>query len=199
MSELVNKIQFYLTKITQNKENSRFLIVLMDFLTFPMRLKTLFSEIIKRPKQDQKIFYDDKIKELLKCNICLDISNDAISTSCGHVYCYSCFKNCIQKNNICPVCRKETDEYRFIPIFQRNKTIKIRNEKMMNNVEFAALVMKFEELVKTSAEKRVEKSGYFQLKQSTTKFNFLRYFGKKFMLSAVVVGFFGFLYTVYRK
>ncbi|KAI8466993.1 MAG: hypothetical protein J3K34DRAFT_431869 [Monoraphidium minutum] len=37
------------------------------------------------------------------------------STTCGHVYCYTCIVNCIKVTRKCPSCRKALDQKKARP------------------------------------------------------------------------------------
>ena len=48
---------------------------------------------------------NQNINEEDNCAICLDNITNPTLTACGHLYCYECIKECLDKYKICPTCR----------------------------------------------------------------------------------------------
>ena len=44
--------------------------------------------------------------DMWKCSICLDEMVNPASTTCGHIFCEECIKQCIKTAKKCPQCRK---------------------------------------------------------------------------------------------
>jgi len=40
------------------------------------------------------------------CSICLEDITDGSVTTCGHIYCSECIKNCLKYKMLCPMCKK---------------------------------------------------------------------------------------------
>ena len=51
-----------------------------------------------------------EIPEELKCGVCFDILATPAVLECGHVFCYSCAQRWLDRNPICPTCRKRQDQ-----------------------------------------------------------------------------------------
>jgi hypothetical protein len=45
-------------------------------------------------------------EDMWKCSICLDEMVNPASTTCGHIFCEECIKQCIKTAKKCPQCRK---------------------------------------------------------------------------------------------
>eukprot|EP00457_Paulinella_chromatophora_P019688 gb/GEZN01021445.1/.p1 GENE.gb/GEZN01021445.1/~~gb/GEZN01021445.1/.p1 ORF type:complete len:173 (-),score=12.89 gb/GEZN01021445.1/:69-587(-) len=72
------------------------------------KLKTLISE---KDLQDE-ISQEEIVRQLklrLECPVCQDRIRHPASTTCGHIFCYSCARKWIDLNHSCPQCRKELD------------------------------------------------------------------------------------------
>ncbi|CAK7331765.1 unnamed protein product [Dovyalis caffra] len=66
----------------------------------------------KKARSDRRSVFD--------CNICLDMAQDPILTSCGHLFCWPCFYplSYIYTNvKECPVCMGEVTDTSIIPIY----------------------------------------------------------------------------------
>lgn len=60
----------------------------------------------------------EKIQEICKCSICLDLFNEPIVSSCGHVFCKNClsdyqFLGTDVRSKKCPICNKEMSSYSY--------------------------------------------------------------------------------------
>jgi hypothetical protein len=58
-------------------------------------------------------FEDQKIAQLLKCNISGGVLNDPIMVNCGHSFCRSCAEEYFEVNTQCPTCKTEMDKDQF--------------------------------------------------------------------------------------
>jgi len=45
--------------------------------------------------------------QILECPICCELIHNAFETSCGHAFCEFCLNKCLERENVCPVCRKD--------------------------------------------------------------------------------------------
>ncbi|EDW26589.1 GL12903 [Drosophila persimilis] len=59
------------------------------------------------------------------CNICLHIANNAVVTTCGHLFCWPCLHQSLSTHphrQLCPVCQAGIGDDQVIPIYGRNRT-----------------------------------------------------------------------------
>jgi len=63
------------------------------------------------------------------CSICLENIINGSVTTCGHVFCAECIKNCLKYKNSCPMCKKVLT---IDQVFLINK--KITHEKQVNSL-----------------------------------------------------------------
>jgi E3 ubiquitin-protein ligase RNF5 len=60
----------------------------------------------------------------LECNICYDDSYEPVTTTCGHIYCWSCIYQWMSSkadNNYCPVCKNVIAQDKLIPIYAKTE------------------------------------------------------------------------------
>ncbi|KAJ1731935.1 hypothetical protein LPJ61_002289, partial [Coemansia biformis] len=55
------------------------------------------------------------------CNICFDTSTDPVLTLCGHLFCWSCLVQWLERSATCPVCKAGCDKEKVIPVYGRGK------------------------------------------------------------------------------
>ncbi|KAJ1917320.1 hypothetical protein H4219_003280 [Mycoemilia scoparia] len=55
------------------------------------------------------------------CNICFDATSDPVLTLCGHLYCWTCLAQWLERSLTCPVCKAGCDKEKVIPIYSRGK------------------------------------------------------------------------------
>ncbi|KAJ2778128.1 hypothetical protein H4R18_004795 [Coemansia javaensis] len=55
------------------------------------------------------------------CNICFDASIDPVLTLCGHLFCWSCLVQWLERSATCPVCKAGCDKEKVIPVYGRGK------------------------------------------------------------------------------
>lgn len=55
----------------------------------------------------------------IECSICFEplFSHPTVATQCGHMFHDKCMKGWLQKNKICPKCRREAKEELLIPLY----------------------------------------------------------------------------------
>jgi len=61
----------------------------------------------------------------LECNICFEDSTEPVTTTCGHIYCWSCIYKWLKSqadHNYCPVCNNVISEEKIIPLYTKNNT-----------------------------------------------------------------------------
>jgi len=59
----------------------------------------------------------------LECNICYEESDEPVTTTCGHIYCWACIYKWIQlkaNHNHCPVCKNQVAQDKLIPLYPKN-------------------------------------------------------------------------------
>ena len=49
----------------------------------------------------------DKMKSELKCQICLDLLENAYATPCQHVFCRKCIDQSLNRSDVCPMCKQQ--------------------------------------------------------------------------------------------
>lgn len=54
-----------------------------------------------------------RIEAALRCQICKDLYNTPMITSCSHTFCSLCIRRCLTNDGICPVCRAPDQEVRL--------------------------------------------------------------------------------------
>lgn len=47
------------------------------------------------------------LRKKLKCSICLDSIDELTTTSCGHLFCWSCVREWVRRNKTCPLCKRK--------------------------------------------------------------------------------------------
>ncbi|KAJ1665494.1 hypothetical protein IW140_003182 [Coemansia sp. RSA 1813] len=55
------------------------------------------------------------------CNICFDTAIDPVLTICGHLFCWSCLAQWLERSATCPVCKAGCDKEKVIPVYGRGK------------------------------------------------------------------------------
>lgn len=80
-----------------------------------------FEVKVDKPKANWEIGQSSlsKANSKLKCCICYDSfpSGKIFSTRCGHLFCQPCFKESIESNPICSMCKADTDLDELHPVF----------------------------------------------------------------------------------
>ncbi|KAJ1989511.1 hypothetical protein EDC05_004627 [Coemansia umbellata] len=59
--------------------------------------------------------------EEFSCNICFDTATDPVLTICGHLFCWSCLVQWLERSATCPVCKAGCDKDKVIPVYGRGK------------------------------------------------------------------------------
>lgn len=85
------------------------------------------GEMIRRPYSQgatlQRTSTEDDSRrrevENFSCNICLDLANNAVLATCGHLFCWHCLYQWLLVSQICPVCRGACDVDSVTPIYGR--------------------------------------------------------------------------------
>lgn len=55
------------------------------------------------------------------CNICFDTASNPVLTMCGHLFCWSCLVQWLERSGTCPVCKSGCDKDKVIPVYGRGK------------------------------------------------------------------------------
>ncbi|KAJ2457174.1 hypothetical protein GGF42_002834 [Coemansia sp. RSA 2424] len=55
------------------------------------------------------------------CNICFDTATDPVLTICGHLFCWSCLVQWLERSATCPVCKAGCDKDKVIPVYGRGR------------------------------------------------------------------------------
>ncbi|KAJ1954001.1 hypothetical protein EC988_002671 [Linderina pennispora] len=55
------------------------------------------------------------------CNICFDSATDPVLTICGHLFCWSCLVQWLDRSATCPVCKAGCDKDKVIPVYGRGR------------------------------------------------------------------------------
>lgn len=72
----------------------------------------------KVPAEDDE---NDEGNSMFDCNICLDSPTDPIVTQCGHLFCWPCIYQWIERSTLCPVCKAGITKENVIPIYGRGQ------------------------------------------------------------------------------
>jgi len=65
-----------------------------------------------------------------ECTICLETIENAVITTCGHLFCRSCIDQHITNNNSCPICQRPISTNLLISIPKNNDVGKQENQSM---------------------------------------------------------------------
>lgn len=70
--------------------------------------------------------HDDRVEDYA-CNICFEVAENAVVTSCGHLYCWGCLYQWLASPSqlacpICPMCKAGCDISSLTPIYGRGAT-----------------------------------------------------------------------------
>lgn len=64
-------------------------------------------------------------ESFMDCNICIQLANDPVVTTCGHLFCWPCLHTWLNSDlqpHSCPVCRAYlTRDVNIIPVYQSEK------------------------------------------------------------------------------
>ncbi|KAJ2723996.1 hypothetical protein GGI07_002283 [Coemansia sp. Benny D115] len=55
------------------------------------------------------------------CNICFDTATAPVLTICGHLFCWSCLVQWLERSATCPVCKAGCDKEKVIPVYGRGR------------------------------------------------------------------------------
>jgi len=93
-----NTVTNYENKISElNKNNPAYSMLKKNFETIIIESKYIIDILNKINNNDDYINSND-------CSICLDTINNPTLTTCGHLFCYNCIKNCLNTKDTCPLC-----------------------------------------------------------------------------------------------
>jgi E3 ubiquitin-protein ligase RNF5 len=58
-----------------------------------------------------------------ECNICLENATEPVTTLCGHLFCWACLYEWLERgrHNDCPVCKAGVTKENVIPLYGRGK------------------------------------------------------------------------------
>lgn len=54
-----------------------------------------------------------QVEAALRCQICKDLYNTPMITSCSHTFCSLCIRRCLTNDGLCPTCRTPDQEVRL--------------------------------------------------------------------------------------
>ena len=95
----------------------------------------------------------EKLEHEFTCTICLNPINDCYITRCGHVYCYRCIEEAVNRHHRCPFCNQELKDFKQ-DVFKNYhfNTLKkiIDDEKLKENQKYLNKV--FEKIAKQKAD-----------------------------------------------
>ena len=60
-----------------------------------------------------------------ECNICLELANEPVVSTCGHLYCWTCIYEWMKQPKetlVCPVCKSGISKESLIPIYTKANT-----------------------------------------------------------------------------
>ena len=77
---------------------------------------------VKIPEKPPQEYFDSVINQIedgnyVECQVCFNLLEDSIITSCLHIFCRACIVTCIHTNPFCPNCRRflTKEDYMTIP------------------------------------------------------------------------------------
>ena len=82
----------------------------------------------------EKMNSDNNIED--NCAICLDEIDKPTLTACGHLFCYTCLKMCLDKKKLCPLCKTNLEGKDILVV---NKKKEVNNNDSSSN----ALIQKY--------------------------------------------------------
>lgn len=54
------------------------------------------------------------------CNICFELGNNPVLTQCGHLFCWDCLSEWLDRGALdCPVCKSSVEHESVVPIYGR--------------------------------------------------------------------------------
>jgi len=57
-----------------------------------------------------------------ECNVCLDSPSQPVISMCGHLFCWPCIFEWMNRGNkVCPVCKSSIDREKLIPLYGKGK------------------------------------------------------------------------------
>ncbi|KAJ0970886.1 hypothetical protein J5N97_018845 [Dioscorea zingiberensis] len=80
---------------------------------------------VQRSEESSEETKNNAVAEF-ECNVCFDTPKDPVVTSCGHLFCWPCLHEWIQRNQDdkqCPMCKGELSESNIIPIYGRGNSV----------------------------------------------------------------------------
>ncbi|KAJ6836170.1 uncharacterized protein M6B38_326735 [Iris pallida] len=78
-------------------------------------------KVVEAPEEEDEGEKSKKVANF-ECNVCLDLANEPVVTSCGHLFCWPCLYRWLHvhsEHKECPVCKGEVTESNVTPIYGR--------------------------------------------------------------------------------
>lgn len=73
-----------------------------------LQYKTFDDETMKLPQdQIKNVRQCSVVSDGVKCALCLESRQNASTTTCGHVFCWKCIMDWLDKKEDCPICREK--------------------------------------------------------------------------------------------
>ncbi|KAA6362720.1 MAG: putative E3 ubiquitin-protein ligase RNF5 [Streblomastix strix] len=61
------------------------------------------------------------MQQSFSCGICFDVASNPVVSPCGHLYCWRCIYEWMQRVETCPVCQASCKKDSLIPIYGRGR------------------------------------------------------------------------------
>ncbi|KAK1697426.1 hypothetical protein QYE76_014123 [Lolium multiflorum] len=77
-----------------------------------------------------------KSTAMFECNICFDMADEPVVTSCGHLFCWPCLYQWLHIHSThkeCPVCKGEVTEGNITPIYGRGNSTSDAEKKLADD------------------------------------------------------------------
>ena len=76
------------------------------------------SEEPEKKEKEKK----ENLPKPFECMICMDTAHDAVVTQCGHIFCWECLCQWLERQQTCPICKSRVTEDSVIPVYNSETT-----------------------------------------------------------------------------